>query len=226
MEVSPKNAQLVAQLLRDIFDSEEFKQALLRLPGDDGKRFLDAASSRTFLEQTDAIAQALAREYRIDREFFEWLLSERPRRGKDIRDVAAVVGLPSELVGRARQIRQILSLCYRRAVFTRFHAQLNVEAMFASMTEARAGLQKLVMSIEDPTVRREVVGLIAEFDAVERLRSPPGPPEAINATKLRLIAGLNRLGAIEGIDFPLPSGPLEDVFWTREDADSPPGEKR
>lgn len=69
-------------------------------------------------------------------------------------------------------IRKVLAACYRRAVFTQFHAQMNHAAMFNSLAECRATLQKEIVFVEPEHLQRLVANIIGELDFIERRREP------------------------------------------------------
>jgi hypothetical protein len=65
-------------------------------------------------------------------------------------------------------VRAILEGCYRRAVFTRTTAQMNHEAMFASITECRELVQSKVPSVSDSRLSQSAADLISAFEGIER----------------------------------------------------------
>jgi len=132
------------------------------------------------------------------------------------------------------RVREVLATCYRRAIFTRVHCQLSGEAMFESLAECRVSLQKIVVFVEPEELQRLVAGIIAELDFLERRRPQnvrgiynwePFGAEArqINASKLRIIASLFQLSKAAGVSFVMPVSTTDEMFWSKEDADMPPG---
>lgn len=125
-------------------------------------------------------------------------------------------------------IRDILAACYRRAVFTRSHAQLSYEAMFKSLAECREDLQRLIMYVEPLENRQLVAGIIAELDLIERIGSEPftsnysGTAGTIDGAKLRIISSLGTLANTIDTPLVLPSSITEELFWSEEDANKPP----
>jgi len=125
-------------------------------------------------------------------------------------------------------IRDILATCYRRAVFTRVHAQLNHQAMFKSLAECCQGLQRLIMYVEPLQNRRLVAGIIAELDLIERVSSEPftwsysGTAGTIDGGKLRIISSLSELAKAIDTPLALPSSITEELFFSEEDANKPP----
>jgi hypothetical protein len=117
------------------------------------------------------------------------------------------------------KIREVLALCYRRAVFTRFHAQLSAEAMFASLAECRSNLQRLVVFIEPENLQKMVATIISELDYIERNRTRV---ENINAAKVHIIGLLLQLSRAAAIPFALPPSVTEEVFFTQAEADAAP----
>jgi hypothetical protein len=68
-------------------------------------------------------------------------------------------------------VKAILADCYRRALFTRMHAQLDVDAMFASIGECREVLQKKIPDIHRKGLQDTAVELLATVEQIER-RNP------------------------------------------------------
>jgi len=126
-------------------------------------------------------------------------------------------------------VEAVLSICYRRSIFTRFHAQLSHDAMFESMSDCRVALQKEIVFVRPAAAQQLVAGIIAELDLIERVRQDKftwhglGTMGMVDGAKLRIMAALRSLAQIASIPFELPTSVIEDVFWTREDADAVPG---
>jgi hypothetical protein len=127
-----------------------------------------------------------------------------------------------------KPIRDVLSACYRRAVFTRYHAQLNHGAMFESLSECRSQLQRLIAYVEPEEQQRLVAGVIAELDLIERCHQQDftwqglGTMGTIDGAKLRIIHSLAKLAQNARISFVLPASVTEELFFSREEADSAP----
>jgi Effector-associated domain 11 len=122
------------------------------------------------------------------------------------------------------KIKEVLSLCYKRAIFTRLHAQLSLEAMIESLIDTRIQLQKKVIGIEPKKARELVVQIISEIDYIERLFEEGLDKnwERINPAKLRIIASLISLSQIIEYEFEIPTSLSENVFFTKEEADLKP----
>jgi len=130
-------------------------------------------------------------------------------------------------VSKAR-IRDVLAACYRRAVFTRLHAQLSHEAMGASLADCRVTLQKLVTRVTPAECQRLVAGIIGELDLIERVNSAEftwggsGTAATIDGAKLRIIHSLSELARIAKVPLEFPRSLTEELMYTKADADSPP----
>ena len=116
-------------------------------------------------------------------------------------------------------IQKVMAACYRRAVFTRTHAQLSIEAMIASLVQCRSVLQQLVIYIQSKEMRQLVVGIIRELDIIERYAESP---DRIDEAKLRIINSLLQLSKLSNIPYELPTHLTEDVFFTEEEASKAP----
>lgn len=126
------------------------------------------------------------------------------------------------------KIREALSICYRRAIFTRYHAQMNHEAMFASLAECRIALQKIVVHVTPLECHRLVAGLIGELDLIERVQAAgftwqgSGTAATVDGSKLRIIHALLELARCAKLDFELPHSLTEEIIFTPDEANSPP----
>lgn len=122
-------------------------------------------------------------------------------------------------------LKDVVSACYRRAVFTRYHAQLSREAMFSSLADCRGNLQRLIAYVEPLDNKRLVAGIIAELDLIERIAAIPeddGNRDAIDKCKLRIISALSVLATRAGSTLILPVGISEEVFFDDQEANAPP----
>lgn len=125
-------------------------------------------------------------------------------------------------------IEEVLSILYRRSIFTRFHAQLSEEAMFASMSNCRVALQKQIVFVRPREAQQLVASIIAELDLAERVSREEftwdglGSMGTVDGAKLRIIAAMQTLAKMSGTPFELPASTTEELFWTAEDADAAP----
>ena len=69
-----------------------------------------------------------------------------------------------------RKLCKVLSVCYRRAVYTRVHAQLDHDAMFRSLDAYRCRLQKISARVEPEQQQQRVADVIGELDFSERCK--------------------------------------------------------
>lgn len=124
--------------------------------------------------------------------------------------------------------RDVLSACYRRAVFTRFHAQLAPDAMFSSLAQCRQTLQRLVAYVEPFENQALVAGTISELDLIERVGAEPftwnhsGTAATIDGAKLRIISALATLAKRSNISFAMPPSLTEELFQNDSEASSAP----
>jgi hypothetical protein len=123
-------------------------------------------------------------------------------------------------------ITTILSDCYRRALFTRMHAQLSTDAMFASIGKCREALQRNIPQIRRGDLRQTAVELLATIEQIER-RNPIQSDDdlnAINLLKLSALRAFRQLAAATGGSYSLPdSGKLaEAAYFTQSEADAAP----
>jgi hypothetical protein len=137
--------------------------------------------------------------------------------------------LPEAISATDKQrLQEVLATCYRRAIFARLHAQLDLEAMFDSLAECRVDLQRQVAFVESQEAQQLVAGIISNFDLIERCKPrllEAGELEAseiINDAKLRTIHALSELALLAELPLTIPTGLVEDVFWTRAEADGGP----
>lgn len=132
--------------------------------------------------------------------------------------------LPRSDKNSIKVIHKIISLCYRRAIFTPAHLEISTKAMFQSLEKCRIGLQKYVAYIPQNEIRTVVAEIIGELDFIERLKNEHywGSNRSINQAKLRIIKALTTLS--KAIDEPLilPTSFTGEYFWKIEDLDKPP----
>jgi len=123
-------------------------------------------------------------------------------------------------------ISTILSDCYRRAIFTRMHAQLSTDAMFASIGKCRESLQRQIPDIKRKDLQDIAVELLATMERIERFNPIRGQDDlrAINKLKLAALHAFRQLAAATNRSYPLPdSGKLaEAAYFTQAEADAPP----
>jgi hypothetical protein len=131
--------------------------------------------------------------------------------------------------GTVTGVDKVLSLCYRRSIFTRYHAQLSPEAMFASMSDCLVALQKQIVFVRPRKAQQLVASIIAELDLVERAHKKESTGDNVDTTgiidgaKLRIITAMQTLAKMSGTPLELPTlTTTEEVFWSQKDADAEP----
>jgi len=117
------------------------------------------------------------------------------------------------------QIRQVLAICARRAIFANQHSEISNRAMLVSLTECRVELQKMVVFIAPERMQKLVVGIINDLDYIERehKRFSPGILDRIDEAKLRIIQALKELGQAAGIPYTLPTTLIADYGYPETD---------
>lgn len=120
-------------------------------------------------------------------------------------------------------VRSILDGCYRRAVFTRTHAQMDHNAMFASITECRAIVQSKVPVIARTDLRQTTADLISALEGIEREKTrEPWDFSRIDAYKLEALKRFTLLSRLTGVPYTLPTNLTEEIFFSKQEADLPP----
>ena len=122
-------------------------------------------------------------------------------------------------------IKIILKQCYRRALFTRMHAQISTDAMFRSITKCQAALLEQIRELKDKDLQKVAMDLLETVDAIERynpIRSSTDI-DAINALKIAALHNFRQLATQTGETYPLPDrGRLAEAsYFTQEEADGP-----
>jgi hypothetical protein len=127
---------------------------------------------------------------------------------------------------------RVISACFRRAVFTRMHGQINVEAMDTSLRQIIGSVQPLIPEMSNPALQRNAWDIIRGIDAIERVvaKAKAGgsielarekTPE-IDKCKLQIIDALLEMRRAADLAIQLPFSLQQDDFFTVEEADSKP----
>lgn len=125
-------------------------------------------------------------------------------------------------------IQSVLAACYRRAVFTRFHAQLSDQDMMQSLSECRVSLQKIASFVRPAEAQKLVSGIIGELDLIERVLNKPftwdgsGTPGMVDQSKIRIVNSLHALSGIAELPISFPSTLTEELIRTADEANSAP----
>ena len=121
-----------------------------------------------------------------------------------------------------KAVTTILKDCYKRALFTRMHAQMSLDAMFFSIDKCRETIQNQIPEIQNKALLSETMELLATVEGIERLKNNP-QPDPINKLKLATLHSFRKRAAAIGGSYPLPeSGKLaEAAYFSKEQADAP-----
>lgn len=140
-----------------------------------------------------------------------------------------VSGLTS---GDQQLARAILEACYRRAIFTRMDSEIDMQAMNNSLGAAMSAVQQIVPRIEDQSLQRAALQIVAALDRIERVCVRSGAnasyhlhPEQrafIDAQKREIVRLLLEIRRAAMIPMQMPSSLRTDHFFRQEDADAPP----
>jgi hypothetical protein len=125
--------------------------------------------------------------------------------------------------------KNILTGCYRRAVFTRMHVEMNQEAMFKSISACREIVQANLLPINPSALRQLTANMLGELESIERQQPLPKDYEQIeqafkkiDQSKLKIIQGLNELAKHVNLEFTLPKDLTTDFFFTLKEANEAP----
>lgn len=126
-------------------------------------------------------------------------------------------------------IQQMLEGCYRRSVFTRTHAQIDIDAMFASLADCSRLVRSTVPRVQDSTLKQHVANATGALDGIERIHNEIKAAatgsdwfQRIDAYKLEILRQFTVLAKSVELTFPIPVNLLEDCYFTKEEADEPP----
>ena len=118
---------------------------------------------------------------------------------------------------------RILSGCYKRAVFTRTHAQMSHEAMFSSITACRQLVQREIPYISLEKWKQPAANILAALEGIEREeKSEPWDFEKIDMYKLQALKGFRFLSSEAKVAYPIPENLTDEVFFNKDEADMPP----
>jgi|HubBroStandDraft_6_1064221.scaffolds.fasta_scaffold1254874_2 hypothetical protein len=124
-------------------------------------------------------------------------------------------------------VTEILNKCYRRALFTRMHAQQSLPAMYASIDQCREAVQIGIPSIRSKERRAIAIELLATLEAIGRYSTKPitdGDAAKINDLKRAALGYFRKLAESMGTEYVLPEpGKLgETSYFTVDEAEKPP----
>lgn len=123
--------------------------------------------------------------------------------------------------------KEILERCYKRALFTRMHAQLNTDAMYASIDQCRKEVQSRIPALKSEESRAVAVELLSILEVIGTFAGrPPAYEDAgkINDLKRAALGQFRKLADLVGATYVLPEpGTLgEAIYFTAVEAGAPP----
>ena len=124
-------------------------------------------------------------------------------------------------------IKEILHDCYKRALFTRMHAQTNLPAMFASINTCREVVQNKIPEIRQDRLQDIAVDLLATLEEIDgHAESGKEDFDEINKLKVAALRDFRRLAIATGNNFHLPnSGKLAiDKYFSAAEISAPVSE--
>jgi len=124
-------------------------------------------------------------------------------------------------------IVSIVSQCYRRALFTRTHAQMSLPAMFISIGKCREAVQQQVTNIRRDDLQQTAADLLGILDQMERRNPIVGPEDmvALDELKVSALRKFEKLAAASGKHFKIPgAGMLGEggPHYDQKSLDAPP----
>jgi hypothetical protein len=134
--------------------------------------------------------------------------------------------------GERERVRELISACNRRAIFTRMDSEIRLDAMFSSISECLRQVQPIVPRIETPDLQYIGNQIIAALDELERFATrvrserphhfSPQSRDDVDAAKLRLIGLLLQMRHRAGVSIQLPTNLTSEFFFSAEEAAQPP----
>lgn len=129
-------------------------------------------------------------------------------------------------------IKEIINLCYTRAIFTKMDSEISLVAMFDSIGNTISSVQRLIIRIESQFIQRIVLDIVSKLDEIERYRNVVKVEisylvgnthrEKIDSLKLKIIANLHKLRRHGKIMVQLPTTILFEHFFSIDDANKKP----
>ncbi|HLK60268.1 MAG TPA: TIR domain-containing protein [Chthonomonadaceae bacterium] len=136
-----------------------------------------------------------------------------------------VVGISSE---EQELVRELIGICNRRALFTKMDSEINMEAMFDSLGECLAGVQRISSKLHQPDLQYTSLLIVRDLDEIERLRMrdfgaisnfwPQRAREDMERLKISIIGHLHQIRRRSGIQFQMPTSLRFDHFYSVEQA--------
>ncbi|MDY6895675.1 MAG: TIR domain-containing protein [Thermotogota bacterium] len=139
--------------------------------------------------------------------------------------------------GDGEKIKNVIEVCYRRAVFTRMDSEIHLPSMFTSLHECLREIQKILPSISDQGLQYLVLQIVMHLDEIERIGKnreksekivqwsnslPSGERQKIDEQKIPIIKLLLELRREVGIAISLPTALNFDHFYSLDEANQVP----
>lgn len=120
-------------------------------------------------------------------------------------------------------VNSLLQGCYKRAVYTRTHAQMSHDAMFISIQNCRKLVQNQIPNISNAEHNQRASNILAALEGIEReQKNKPWDFEKIDKYKLEALRGFKELARATGVPFSVPNELMEDAYFSQDEADAPP----
>ena len=135
------------------------------------------------------------------------------------------------------KVREIIEVCYRRAIFTKMDSEIRLSAMFKSLQECMRTVQIVVPSIRDQSLQYLALQIEKHLDELERIgrdytdddswsfKLSPTERQRIDEIKLGIINTLLELRRKAGIAITLPTTLEFDHFYSVNDASQKPRQR-
>jgi hypothetical protein len=131
-------------------------------------------------------------------------------------------------------VMEILSACYRRAVFTRTPLEMDQEAMFGSLITCRNLVMPQIPKIKTRHLQQVASDIIAVLDEIELRRryfrnytwTEWRVVQEIDDLKLHMLNLLSELAEGSGQSYVLPRALSDDRYFTLKEANSRPDGRR
>jgi hypothetical protein len=136
--------------------------------------------------------------------------------------------------GDLKLAKEVLRVSNRRAIFTRMDAEIDLEAMFGSISQCIGELQRIGPSFQSSELQHLTLELVRELDTLDRFRLEAGNnllsiglPTAIRGRidlqKKRVVRAIHRVRRSAGVAIQLPTELGHYHFFDLRGADAPAG---
>jgi hypothetical protein len=120
-------------------------------------------------------------------------------------------------------VEQILNGCYRKAVFTKTHAQMDHAAMFDSITDCRKLVESKIPAVSNPNLKEPTAGLFTALEGIEREKTrDPWDFSRIDNLKLEALRRLYLLAKLTGFLYIVPFNLTNEIVFSKNEANAPP----